>query len=63
MQMTLFEVGKKTMFSQFIEHPADSIDVNLTYIFGVNQDVIQINNYENVKFFGQNFIDITLKAG
>ena len=62
MKMTLFEVGKKAVFPQFVQHPADSIDVSLACIFGVDQDVIQVNNHENVEFFGQDLIDVTLEA-
>lgn len=28
----------------------------------INQDIIQINNYKDIKHFGQNLIDIVLKA-
>ena len=52
MKTTLFEVGKKAVFPQFVQHPAESIDVSLAYIFGVDYDIIKVNNYENVKFFG-----------
>ena len=62
MKKTLFEVGKKAVFSQFVQHLADSIDVSLTCILGVDQDVIQVNNHENVEFFGQDLIDVTLEA-
>ena len=63
MKATLFENGKKAVFPQFVQHPADSIDVSLARIFGVNQDIIQINNHKNVEFFGEDLIDVTLKAG
>ena len=35
----------------------------LTIIFGVNQDVIQVNNDKNIKVVDQNLIDIALKVG
>ena len=63
MKTTLFEFGKKAVFPQFVQHPADSINVSLAYILGVDQDVILVNNHKNVKFFGQDLIDVTLKAG
>ena len=50
------------MFPQFIQHPSDSIDVSLAYILRVDQDVIQVNDYKNVKFFGRNLIDVTVEA-
>ena len=63
MKTTFFEVGKKTVFPQFVQHLLDSINVSLASILSINQDVIQVNNHKNVKFFGQDLIDITLEAG
>ena len=63
MKTTLFEVSKKAVFPQFVKHSVDNIDVSLVCIFDIDQDVIQVNNYKNIKFFGQDLIDVTLKAG
>ena len=63
MKMTLFEVGKKAVFPQFVQHSAVNIDVSLACILGVDQDIIQVNNHENVKFFGEDLIHITLEVG
>ena len=35
----------------------------LAFIFGVNKDVIQINNDEDIEFLGQDLIDVALEAG
>ena len=40
MKTTLFEVGKKAVFSQIVQHPLDSIDVSLACIVSIDQDVI-----------------------
>ena len=40
MKTTLFEVGKKVVFSQFIQHPAESIDMSLACILDIDLDVI-----------------------
>ena len=40
MKMTLFEVSKKAVFPQFVQHLADSIDVSLACILNLDQDVI-----------------------
>ena len=63
MKTTLFEVGKKAVFPQFIQHPSDSIDVSLACILSIDQDVIQVDDHENVEFFGQDLIDVTREAG
>ena len=31
-------------------------------MLGVDQDIIQVNDHENVKFFSQDLIDVTLEA-
>ena len=51
------------MFPQFVQRLADNINVSLACIFGVDQNVIQVNDHKNVKFFGQDLIDIILEAG
>ena len=63
MKMTLFQVGKKAVFSQFVQHPSDSIDMSLACILGIDQDVIQVKDHKNVEFFGQDLIDVTLEVG
>ena len=62
MKTTLFEVGKKTVFPQFVQYLADNIDVSLACILDVDQNVIKVNNHKNIKFFGQDLIDVTLEA-
>ena len=37
--------------------------MTLAFIFGINEDVIQVNNNKDIKFFGQNLIDVALEAG
>ena len=34
----------------------------LTFIFSLNEDVIQIINNENIELLGQNLIDVALEA-
>ena len=51
------------MFPQIFEYLSNNINVALAFIFDINQNVIQVDNYKNVKFFGQDLIDITLEAG
>ena len=60
---TLFEFGKKAMFLEFIQHPANGIDVNLVQIFSLDENIIQINYVKDIKLFGQDFIDVALETG
>ena len=37
--------------------------MTLAGVFGVNQNIIEVHDDENIKFFYQNFVDIALNAG
>ena len=63
MKTTFFEFGKKAVFPQFVQHLLDKIDVSLACILSVDQNIIQVNDHKNVKFFGQDLMYITLEAG
>ena len=63
MKMTFFEISKKTVFPQLFEELSNGPHVALTFILGVNQDVIQADNDKNIEFFGQNLDNVALKAG
>ena len=39
------------MFPEFSEDLLDSFHVTLADVFGINQDVIEVNDDENIKFF------------
>ena len=49
--MTLFQVSKQAVFPEFIKDPPDSFYVTLAGVFGINQDVIEVHNDQNIKFF------------
>ena len=63
METTLLEVGKKAVFPQFLKNPLDGIDVSLAWVFGVDEDVIEVNNDEDIEFLGQDLVNVTLEAG
>lgn len=48
------------MFSQLFEKPFNGI--YLIHLINVNQNVIQVYNDKTVQLFGQDLVDITLKA-
>ena len=39
------------------------IDVSLARVLGVDENVIEINNNEDIKFLSQDLVNIALKAG
>ena len=36
--------------------------MSLAWIFGVDEDIIEINNDKNIKFLGQDLVNIALEA-
>ena len=62
METTLLEVGKKAVFSQFLKNPSDGTDVSLAWVLGVDKDVIKVNNDEDIKFLGQDLVNVALEA-
>ena len=63
MKTTLFEVGKKTVFPQFLENLSNGMNVSLAWILDVDKDVIEVSNDKNIEFLNQNLVNIALKAG
>ena len=50
------------MFLQFFKNPSNNINVGLAWIFGINKDVIQINNDKDIEFSGWDLDDIAIKT-
>ena len=63
MKATIFQVGKQAVFPEFSKDPLNSFHVTLASVFSVNQDIIEVHDNKNIKFFYKNFVDIVLKAG
>ena len=63
METTLLEVGKKAVFPQFLENPSNGIDVSLAGVLGVDENVIEVNNDKDIKFLGQDLVNVALEAG
>ena len=63
MKTTLLEVSKKAVFPQFLENPLNGIDVSMAWVLSVDEDVIEVNNDEDIKFLGQDLVNVALEAG
>ena len=61
--MAFLEVDKKAVFPQFFENPSNGINVSLAWVFGVDEDVIKVNNDKDIEFLGQDLVNIALEAG
>ena len=62
METAFLEFGKKAVFSQLLENPSNGIDVSLAWVLGVDEDVIKVNNDKDIKFLGQDLVNIAPKA-
>ena len=62
MKTTLLELGKKAVFLQFLNNPLNDIDVSLAWVFGVDEEVINVNSDENIKFLRHNLVNIALET-
>ena len=40
MKLSLLEIGKKAVFLKFFENLLNEIDVGLTYVLGIDKDII-----------------------
>ena len=63
MEMTLFQVGKQAILPETIKHPPHRFHLTLALVLGIDEDVIQVHDNEDIKLFCQDLIDITLEAG
>ena len=63
METAFLKICKKAVFPQFFENSSNSIDVNLAWVFGVDKDVIKVKNGKNIKFLGQDLVNIALETG
>ena len=63
METIFLEISKKAVFLQFFKNLSNGIDMSLAWVFGVDEDVIEVNNDKNIKFLDQDLVNIALEAG
>ena len=51
------------MFPQFFKNLSNIIDMWLTWVLDIDENIIKINNDKNIKHLSQDLIDITFEAG
>lgn len=61
-EMTLFQIGKESVFSELIKYLVYSLYIGLVKVFSIDQDIFHINDDKNVKLFSKDFIYIILEA-
>lgn len=62
MKTTFFQVGIKAIFPQLFQDLANSVDVILAQILGIDKDVFKVDEDGNVKFLNKNLINEIFKA-
>ena len=63
MEITLLEIGKKAIFLQKLQNLLKCINMSLTCVLCIDEDVVQVDNDEDIQLVGHKFVDITLEAG
>ena len=48
MKPTIFQVGKKEVLPKFVQNPAYNLNVRLSGVFGIDQDIIQVYNDKDI---------------
>ncbi len=51
------------MFPQLFQYPLHCLNVGLSWIFSIDQDIVQVYHKEDIKLFSENFVDVALKTG
>ena len=62
MKLTFFQIYIQREFLQLIKDPTYCLDVAFPLVFGIDEDIIQIHNDEDIEFFRKNLIDIALEC-
>ena len=51
MKPTFLQVGKEGVFPKLVQNLAYGLNVRLSGVFGIDQDIIQVYNNKNVLLF------------
>ena len=62
MKSTFLQIGIQREFPQLVEDLIHRLDMAFSFVLNVNEDIIQIHNNQDIKFFLKNHIDIALKC-
>ena len=62
MKSTFFQIGIQQKFPQLVKNQMYCLDVAFSLVFGINEDIIQIHNDEDIKLFRKNLIDVALEC-
>ena len=62
MKLTFFQISIQQEFPQLVENPAYCLDVAFALIFGIDKNIIQIYNDEDIKLFREDLIDVALEC-
>ncbi len=51
------------MLPQLVQNPSNDLYIFFAFVLSIDEDVIEVHYNENVEFFCQDLIDVTLKRG
>ena len=57
MKPTFLQVGEEEIFPELVQNPAYGLNVRLARVFGVDHDVIQIYDNEDIELLREDLIE------
>ena len=60
---SFLQVEKKGIFSELVQNSAYNLNMRLSGIFDINQDIIQVYNNKDIKLLSQYLINVFLEGG
>ena len=61
MKLTFFQINILQKFPQLVKNPTYCLDMAFFFVFGIDEDIIQIHNDKDIEFFRKNLIDVALE--
>ena len=62
MELTFLQIGIQQEFLQLVKNPTYCLDVAFSLVFSVDENIIQIHNDKDIKFFRKDLIDVALEC-
>ena len=62
-KLTFLQIGKEKIFLELFQNLVYNLNIKLNWTFNIDQHVMKIYNFKDIKRFCNNFIDIALKCG
>ena len=61
MKITFFQISILKKFVQLVKDLTYNLDMTLSFVLDIDENIIQIHNNKDIKFFYKDFINIVLE--